>query len=108
MCRTRPDAEAELAKMELVILYNTERYNDNDSSLDPIIRDSVITEYDFNPLKRYELKTSILRSTIDENRALYEKNTVNFYEVNVADLKESPAVNQNAYVAGSVGLSSDR
>ena len=69
--------------MELVLLYNTERFKKSDPSRDPIIRESVIKVYDFVPTKRYELKTTVLRGTIDENRGLYETNSVDFHELQV-------------------------
>ena len=53
------DPVAELAKMELIVLYNTEDFNKKDPSTAPVTRDSVIRHFDFNPNKRYELKSVI-------------------------------------------------
>ena len=47
------NAEEELEKMELQILYNTEWFNKQEGSTDPITRDSVVQYFDFNPTKRY-------------------------------------------------------
>lgn len=49
----------ELKKMELIFLYNSERFNRKDFSTDPIIRESVIEHYLFDPEKKYELKPVI-------------------------------------------------
>jgi hypothetical protein len=67
------DVEDQLAKMELIILYNTERFNKQDGSTSPIVRDSVVEHFDFHPAKRYEIKSVITQAKIDENRGLYEK-----------------------------------
>lgn len=53
------DPLGELAKMELFILYNTESFDKRDASADPIRRESVIQHLNFNPNKRYELKSRI-------------------------------------------------
>lgn len=53
----RADAAAELQKMELVVMYDTERFDRKNASRDPVIRDSVIKAFEFDPQKRYELKT---------------------------------------------------
>ena len=45
--------------MELIVLYNTEDFNKKDPSTAPVTRDSVIRHFDFNPNKRYELKSVI-------------------------------------------------
>jgi len=69
--------------MELVIFYNTERYNRNDASKDPITRDSLVKVYDFSPARRYQINTEIFRGTIKENRGLYETSSADFYELHV-------------------------
>ena len=43
--------------MELVVMYDTERFDRKNASRDPVIRDSVIKAFEFDPQKRYELKT---------------------------------------------------
>jgi len=95
--------------MELVVLYNTERFTKHDPSRDPVTRDSVVKVYDFVPAKRYVLQTKVMRGTIDENRGLYETNSIDFFDHKVPDvLLESTKTSQTAYVSGSVGLTSDR
>ena len=94
--------------MEFVILYSTENFNKDDGSKDPITRDSVIKHFEFNPEKKYEIKSVITQATIDEHRGLYETSTANFYTYDVGTLVESPNLDQTAYIAGSLGLSLDR
>ena len=103
-----PDAESYLAKMELFILYNTESFNKRDASMDPISRDSVIQHFDFNPAKRYELKSVITQGKVDENRSLYRTSSADFFQMEVGSLKESVDPAQSSYIAGSIGLSLDR
>ena len=71
-CNANP--EVELAKMELVVMYNTEKFDKHSVSEFPITRESVIKNYEFNPKKRYELKTHVTRGLVEENRSLYVKN----------------------------------
>ena len=54
-----PNADDLLKKMELIILYNTEWFDKQDGSTEPVRRDSVIKHFDFNPLKKYEIKSVI-------------------------------------------------
>ena len=76
---TLEDREKLLAKMELLILYNTEWFNKQDGSTKPVVRDSVIKHFDINPKKRYEIKSVITNAKIDENRGLYDKSESEFY-----------------------------
>ena len=94
--------------MELIILYNTEWFNKQDGSTEPIARDSVVHHFDFNPSKRYELKSVITQAKIDENRGLYEKSESEFFTMDLGTLTEAANQSQNSYVAGSIGLTLDR
>ena len=53
------DAEAELAKMEMFVLYNTETFDKRDGSSEPVKRESVVEHFNFNPGKRYELDARV-------------------------------------------------
>lgn len=96
--------------MELVLIYNQERFDKKNSGTDPITRDSVVQVYDFNPTKRYELKSVVTQALIEENRGLYETSQAEFYKLDVpASLSESnDPTAQSSYIAGSVGLTLDR
>ena len=83
------DPISELAKMELVILYNTESFNYNDASKDPVKRESVISYIDFNPNKKYTMKSVIMMANIDENRGLYETSTQDFFTMELGTLTEN-------------------
>ena len=85
----RADAEDILKKMELIVLYNTEWFDKTDGSTEPIRRDSVIQHFDFNPQKKYEIKSVVTQAKIDENRGLYEKSEVEFYSLDLGTLVES-------------------
>lgn len=65
------DPVAELEKMELVLLYNTESFNKQDVSKDPVKRESLIKHIDFNPNKRYNINAVITQAIIEENIGLY-------------------------------------
>ena len=106
VCNANP--QVELAKMQLVIYYNTERFDKHDPSSDPIIREGIARTFDFNPAKRYELKTQVVRGYIEENRGLYENSEADFYELHVDEFGESPREGQTAYVSGVIGLSRDQ
>ena len=43
--------------MELVVLFNTESFNKDDVTKAPITKDSVIQHIEFDPSKRYQLKS---------------------------------------------------
>ena len=75
--------------MELFILYNTEWFDKTDGSTEPIKRDSVIKHFDFNPAKKYELKSVVTQAKIDENRGLYDTSEVEFYSMDLGSLVES-------------------
>ena len=92
VCNANP--EVELAKMELVIFYNTERFEKSDASEYPIIRESVAEYYALNPTKRYELKTEVVRGLVEENRGLYRTSEASFYELHTFPMKESPVLGQ--------------
>ena len=94
--------------MELVILYNTESFNYNDASKDPVKRESVISYIDFNPNKKYTMKSVITMANIDENRGLYETSTQDFFTMELGTLTENSNTAQKSYIAGSLGLSPDR
>lgn len=94
--------------MELQILYNTEWFNKNIGSTDPITRDSVVQYFDFNPTKRYQIKSVITKAKIDENRGLYEKSESEFYKLDFGTLDESPNPLQTSYISGTLGLTLDR
>lgn len=95
--------------MELLILYNTESFNKFDSSTDPVTRDSVIAHYDFNPERRYSLKSTIHMGLIDENRGLYETSEAEFYTMEMGELVENTRTEeQSSYITGTIGLSLDR
>lgn len=83
------NAEEELAKMELFILYNTEWFNKQDGTTEPIVRDSIIKHFDFNPAKRYEIKSVITQAKINENRGLFEKSESDFFKMELGTLRES-------------------
>lgn len=104
----RSNAESELAKMEFVLLYNQESFNKQDASTDPVTRDAVIQVFDFNPKKRYNLKTVVTQAEIDENRGLYETSSATFFTLDVNQLTESVNPTQKSYISGSVGLTLDR
>ena len=53
------DPVAEIAKMQLFVLYNTENFDKRDSSTDPIRRESLVDFFNINPEKRYELDARI-------------------------------------------------
>lgn len=91
-CASNP--EAELEKMEFLILFNTEAVKTLDSSNTPIIRNSYIKNFDFNPQKRYELQSVINRGVIDENRGLYRTESADFYQLDLNKLVESPNSSQ--------------
>lgn len=70
------DAATDLAflnKLELVLLYSTERFNIDDVSDDPILRDSAVEVYDFNPSKRYTLKSTVNRGQVVDERQLFSR-----------------------------------
>jgi len=94
--------------MELVVLYNTESFNHRVASKDPITRDSVIKVFDFNPEKRYKLKSIVTKGTINENVGLFETRSTDFYDLSMEGLLESTNPAQASYIAGSVGLRLDR
>ena len=94
--------------MELVILYNTEWFNKQNGSTEPVVRDSIIKYFDFNPKKKYEIKSTITKAKIDENRGLIDKSEAEFYQFDLGRLEESPNPDQLSYIAGSVGLTLDR
>ena len=76
--------------MELVILYNTEWFNKQNGSTEPVVRDSIIKYFDFNPKKKYEIKSTITKAKIDENRGLIDKSEAEFYQFDLGRLEESP------------------
>lgn len=104
------DPASELAKMELIVLYNTESFDKRDPSAAPIRKESVVKHLHFNPSKRYELNGRIRRGVIEENRSLFQKNTVDFFELELGQLTESPEtdLDSTVLIAGSLGLSLDR
>jgi len=57
--------------------------------MDPIVRDSVVRHFDFNPVKRYEINSVITKSKIDEKRGLYDKSEQEFYKMDLGTLEES-------------------
>ena len=83
------DPIAELAKMELFLLYNTDQFNKNDASTQPVTRDSVILHFEFNPEKKYEIKSVITQGKIDENRGIYSTSSADFFDMKVGQLTES-------------------
>ena len=94
--------------MEFVLIYNQERFDKKNSGTDPVTRDSVVKVFDFNPTKRYELKSVVTQALIEENRGLYETSQAEFYKLDVGSLSESANPTQSSYIAGSVGLTLDR
>ena len=73
------DPLAELAKMEMFVLYNTESFNKRDGSSDPIQRNSIIEHYNFYPGKKYELTAKVRQGIIEESRGLFETNSAEFF-----------------------------
>ena len=97
-----------LNKLEFVMFYNTERFNINDSSNEPIIRESYIEYYDFNPEKKYALKSVVNRGQVVDERGLFSQTTSDFVSFEAGALVESTDSTQQAYLKGEVSLSSDR
>ena len=75
------DSEAELAKMEIIVLYNTKSFDKRDNSKDPIRREAIIEHFNFNPGKSYDLEARIQQGVVEENRGLLRKNEATFYEL---------------------------
>ena len=50
---------AELEKMQLVVLYNTESFDKHSAEEDPVTRESIVRYFDFNPRKRYNLNSVV-------------------------------------------------
>ena len=76
--------------MELIILYDTEYFDKKNGSTDPIVRDSVIRQFDFDSSKKYEIKSVITQAKLDENRGLYEKSESEFFQMELGKLELSP------------------
>ena len=83
------DPLAELAKMEIVVLYNTESFDKRDNSREPIRREAVIEHFNFNPGKSYNLEARIQQGVVEENRGLLRTNSATFYELQLGKLTES-------------------
>ena len=75
--------------MEFVIFYNTERFNIDDVSEDPIIRNSVVKTFDFNPTKKYVLNSSVTRGRVVEERQLFSRSSRDFFRFEAGELYES-------------------
>ena len=97
-----------LNKLELVLLYNSERFNINDSTNEPIVRESIIGHYDFNPQKKYALKSTVNRGQVVDERGLFSRTTSDFFGFEAGELRESTDSAQQAYLKGEVNLTLDR
>ena len=94
--------------MELVLLYNTERFNPQSRSQDDlIIEESTVSYFGFDPTKRYKLTSTAHRGQVIEERSLFAKETTDFFTFEAGDLGES-STSQQAYLSGEVSLSLDR
>ena len=100
--------EAELQKMELMLFYNTERFDKRSSDLVPVARDSVVRHFDFNPSKKYEMKAVITQGNVDQNLGLFQTSSAEFFQMDLGSLTESTSITQTSYIVGSLGMSSDR
>ena len=97
-----------LNKLEFVLLYNSERFDINDSTKEPIIRESVMEYYDFNPEKKYALKSSVNRGSMVDERGLFSRTTSDFFGFEAGELVETTDNTQQAYLKGEVNLTLDR
>ena len=105
------DSAADLAflrKMELVLLYNTERFNPQSRSQDDlIIEESTVSYFEFDPTKRYKLTSTAHRGQVIEESSLFARGTTDFFTFEAGDLLES-STSQQAYLSGEISLSLDR
>ena len=107
-CSTDPAADLTfLNKLEMVMMYNTERFNIANDSEDPIIRDSDIKIFNFDPTKKYQLKNTITRGEIIDEQGMFTEVLSDFYSFKAGELVESIGT-QDAYITGEVNLSLDR
>ena len=97
-----------LSKMELVLYYNTERFNPQSRSQDDlIIEESAVSYYTFDPTKRYKLNSTAHRGQVIEERQLFARETTDFFTFEPGELVGADPSTQ-AYLSGEVSLTLDR
>lgn len=84
-CADNP--EEELSKMDLLIMYNTEQFDDENLTENPVLSSSVVAHFEMNPYLKYQIDSKILKTHITEQRKLFEKSESQFFEFQLGDYK---------------------
>lgn len=106
ICADNP--EEELSKMDILIMYNTEQFDDENLTENPVLSNSVVAHYEMNPYLKYQIDSKVMKTHITEQRKLFYKSEAEFFEFQIGDYVQSFNTKQSAYVSGKIGLSPDR
>ena len=86
--------------MELVIFYNTERFNPQSRSSDDLItQESSVAYFNFDPTNRYKLASKVYRGQVIEERSLFQQDTTDFFSFEAGELVET-SEGLDAYLTG--------
>jgi len=78
-------------------MYNTQQFDHNDFTTEPIIYDSVVDHFEINYNKKYQIDSKIIKGAIGDKTSLFTSTENEFYEFHVGDMKVTRNPQQEAY-----------